>query len=271
MYLDKNDFLCYFEIQSIEERDFYMDFISCKQSSLQKKYIQHSHGTWEIVCQLEGEVRTQVNDKVFVLSPHDIMLIPPNTPHRGSSEESFRDLSLLANGMDFGEFKIIKDYRGDISNLMSMICRIYTEQEGNYGPLIESLTQALRQMIHHEIGVSGGSPAVEGLKKEIYENLSNGEFDLAQAVEKTGFDKDYFRRCFKKETGKTPTQYLIDLRITHAKQLLADSKLFSISSIADSCGFLDSFYFSTCFKKHVGISPVSYRKELFDIDDPDRL
>lgn len=244
-----------------------MDFIVCKESSPIKKYTTHSHSTWEIVCLLEGEVCTQVNDRSFMLSEHDIMLIPPNTPHKGSSEESFRDISLLANGMQFSEFKIIKDYRGDVRTLMSMICRIYTEQQGNYAPVVESLTRALQQVIHREIGSSDGSPAVEKLKKEIYENLSNSEFELADAVARTGFDKDYFRRCFKKETGKTPTQYLTDLRIMHAKQLLEDQKLFSISSIAASCGFIDSFYFSTCFKKHVGVSPAAYRKALL-ISEP---
>ena len=115
-------------------------------------------------------------------------------------------------------------------------------------------------MIKHKIGISSGSPAVEQLKKEIYENLSNPDFDLADAISKTGFDKDYFRRCFKRETGKTPTQYITDMRIVKAKQLLSDNKLFSIERVAHNCGFADSLYFSTCFKKHVGVSPLAYRK-----------
>ena len=94
----------------------------------------------------------------------------------------------------------------------------------------------------------------------IYENLSNIDFELSDAITDIGFDKDYFRRCFKRETGKTPTQYLTDMRIVSAKQLLVDNKLFSIEAVAHSCGFSDSLYFSTCFKKHVGLSPMQFRK-----------
>ena len=49
-----------------------MSIIDCKRSFPIKKYSSHSHKTWEIVCQLEGEVVTQVEDKVFTLSAGEI-------------------------------------------------------------------------------------------------------------------------------------------------------------------------------------------------------
>ena len=241
-----------------------MEFLSCRISSPIKKYSPHSHTNWEIVCLLEGEVKTQVGDKRFTLTAGQVMLIPPNVTHSGSSNDFFIDTSLVASGIDFNGFEIITDHRGDITSLLFMIFRICTEQEGDFKPVVDSLTSALCQMIKHELGSSSGSPAVEQIKKQIYENLSNQDFSLAAAISETGFDKDYFRRRFKQETGKTPTQYLTDMRIVNAKQLLADNKLFSIESIAHSCGFSDSLYFSTCFKKHVGVSPLAYRKGLFE-------
>ena len=239
-----------------------MEILSCKSSLPINKYNLHSHKAWEIVCQLEGEVITQVGEKSFTLSPNEIMLIPPNLPHKGYSNGIFRDMSLCADGLDFNGFEIIKDYRGEIASVISIISRLFTEQEGDYKPAVDSLIKAVCQMIKHRIGSSSDSPAVEQIKKEIYENLSNPDFSLSAAISKTGFDKDYFRRRFKRETGKTPTQYLTDMRIVNAKQLLADNKLFSIESIAHSCGFSDNLYFSTCFKKHVGLSPLAYRKKL---------
>jgi AraC-like DNA-binding protein len=97
------------------------------------------------------------------------------------------------------------------------------------------------------------------MKRTLYENLSNADFDLAKAISKTGYSDDHFRRRFFEETGKTPLQYLTDLRITHAKQLLLSKESFSVSTVALGCGFADSFYFSTCFKKHVGCSPRAYQ------------
>ena len=242
----------------MQKGDF-MEFLSCRISSPIKKYSPHSHTNWEIVCLLEGEVKTQVGDKSFTLTEGQIMLIPPDVLHSGVSSDYFRDISLVAAGIDFNGFEVITDHRGDITALLSMICRICTEQEGDFKPVADSLTSALCQMIKHELG-SSGSPTVEKLKKVIYENLSNIDFELSDAITDIGFDKDYFRRCFKRETGKTPTQYLTDMRIVSAKQLLVDNKLFSIEAVAHSCGFSDSLYFSTCFKKHVGLSPMQFRK-----------
>ena len=237
-----------------------MSIIDCKRSFPIKKYSSHSHKTWEIVCQLEGEVVTQVEDKVFTLSAGEIMLVPPNTAHKGSSNNSFTDMSVCSDDLDFGKFAVIKDSRGDIASIISIMIRIWTEREKDYKSVANSLLAAACEMINHEIGYSSSFPAVEQIKKEIYENLSNADFSLAAAISKTGFDKDYFRRRFKSETGKTPQQYMTDMRIVQAKQLLRDEKLFSVSSVANNCGFSDSLYFSTCFKKHTGLSPFEYRK-----------
>ena len=241
-----------------------MEILACKLSMPIRKYNLHSHKSWEIVCQLEGEVRTQVGENYFSLYPNEIMLIPPDVPHRGYSNGLFRDIALCATGIEFKEFEIIKDYRGEIASIISIIARLFTEQEGDYKPVADSLVKAVYQMINHKIGTSSDSPAVEQIKKDIYKNLSNQNFNLAAAIAETGFDKDYFRRCFKRETGKTPNQYLTFMRIVNAKQLLADNRFFSIEAVAHSCGFSDSLYFSTCFKKHVGVSPLAYRKSLID-------
>jgi len=241
-----------------------MGSINCKLSVPILKYELHSHNDWEIVCQLVGEAKTQVGDKTFALSPGEIMLIPPNVNHKGSSDGYFMDISLRGSDISFGKFEVLKDYRGDIAALISMIYRICIEQEGACNSVADALVSAVCRMIRHEIGNNSGHPAVEQIKKEIYDNLSNPKFSLASAIADTGFDKDYFRRCFKQETGKTPTQYITDMRIVKAKQLLSDSKFFSVEAIAHSCGFSDSLYFSTCFKKHVGVSPLAYRKSLIN-------
>lgn len=238
-----------------------MNCVSCKLSSLIKKYNIHSHDCWEIVCQLEGSVKTQVGDKTFTFSAGEVMIIPPNVMHKGSSDGFFKDLSLTAYGMELKDFEVLTDSDGEIASMLSVIARLYIEHNGNYKPVADSLAQAVCQLIKYKIGFSTSSPLVEQVKKEIYDNFSNPDFDLAATISKTNFDKDYFRRCFKKETGKTPYEYLVDIRINNAKQLLADSKHISVGAIAQSSGFSDSLYFSTCFKKHTGLCPLAYRKK----------
>jgi len=239
-----------------------MNIIRCHRSSPISRYNLHAHDEWEIVCQLEGEVRTQIGNESFTACPGDILIIPPHVPHKGIANAPFRDLALRAAAMDFPSLCVLRDYRGDITALISIIERLVTEREGDYQSVADSLAESVHRLIRHEIGIASGSPAVEQLKKLLYENLANTEFKLADHISATGFDPDHFRRRFKAETGKTPTQYLTSLRLVHAKQLLADPKQYPIDTVAHSCGFSDPFYFSTCFKKHIGISPIAYRKKI---------
>ncbi len=66
-------------------------------------------------------------------------------------------------------------------------------------------------------------------------------------------------RVFKSETGKTPHEYLVDLRISKARQLLADRR-FTIKEIAYQCGFQEPGSFSRVFQQRLGSPPRTYRK-----------
>ena len=64
---------------------------------------------------------------------------------------------------------------------------------------------------------------------------------------------------FKQQLGLTPMEYLIMIRLRHAKELLIESKMM-ISEIAQSCGYSSQYYFSNAFKKSFGMSPSEFRK-----------
>ncbi|WP_438348425.1 helix-turn-helix domain-containing protein [Paenibacillus sp. FA6] len=80
-------------------------------------------------------------------------------------------------------------------------------------------------------------------------------------AEISGLSADYFSRAFKKKVGKSPIEYLTEVRINHAKQLLILSNA-TLRSISHSVGFKDEFYFSRKFKAMTGRSPTSYVKEI---------
>ena len=78
--------------------------------------------------------------------------------------------------------------------------------------------------------------------------------DIAKSVY---LHPNYFFKLFKKYLGVSPTKYLLEVRIEHAKYLLMTTEL-SISEIADKCGFASQTYFSYVFKNSVGKSPTEY-------------
>lgn len=73
-------------------------------------------------------------------------------------------------------------------------------------------------------------------------------------------NKYYLTRVFKEQFGITINNYLLQIRITHAKQLLRFSDL-SIETIGNECGIPDANYFSRVFKKIEGSTPGEYRRQ----------
>ena len=71
--------------------------------------------------------------------------------------------------------------------------------------------------------------------------------------------KSHFSHSFKRYTGKSLREYITDIRLNYAKQLLEYSSL-NITQIAFSVGFNDSNYFSNVFKQKIGVSPLAYIK-----------
>ena len=72
--------------------------------------------------------------------------------------------------------------------------------------------------------------------------------------------KNYLCKIFHDSTGKTPIEYLIDLRMETARKRLTQSND-TVSEIAKTVGYRDPLYFSKEFRKKYGRSPVQYRKE----------
>lgn len=84
---------------------------------------------------------------------------------------------------------------------------------------------------------------------------------LADMAKRAGLSQSRFCAIFRQEFGIAPHQYLLQLRIEHAQELLRSTEL-SLFEIAEYCGFADAQHFSKVFKKAIGIAPGAYRRQL---------
>jgi AraC family transcriptional regulator len=98
--------------------------------------------------------------------------------------------------------------------------------------------------------------AIDYLKENYNQKLSNSEL-----LSIANLSPYYFIRLFKRETGKTPHEYLVHLKIEKAKELLSYSN-YSITEICFLCGFSEHSHFSKVFKKLTGSTPLNYRKSM---------
>ena len=85
------------------------------------------------------------------------------------------------------------------------------------------------------------------------------EIDLNGLAAELGITPIYAGQLFKKETGQNFLDYLTELRISKAKELLCGETL-SVQDVAETVGYSDLKYFSRLFKKATGVSPSDYKK-----------
>ncbi|MGQ4385159.1 GlxA family transcriptional regulator [Streptomyces sp. SAS_270] len=88
-----------------------------------------------------------------------------------------------------------------------------------------------------------------------------------QLAQQAGMSRRTLIRRFNSETGRPPMRWLLDTRLSHARELLESTDL-TVESVARRCGFGTSANFRTLFKTHVGVPPSVYR-DTFDRKDRD--
>ena len=97
--------------------------------------------------------------------------------------------------------------------------------------------------------------AVGYIQEHFGENLTVN--DLAEHY---GMSPNYFSSMFKKEMSRSAVNYITELRINQARELLYHSEL-SVVDISKKVGYEDSQYFFRVFKKYLGMTPLQYREE----------
>ena len=101
------------------------------------------------------------------------------------------------------------------------------------------------------------SDIIAAAKKMIDENFA-GNISLESVAESIALSPHYFSRLFSSQVGKTFIDYLTDLRMAQACQLLREGRL-SIKEVSSAVGYTDPNYFSRIFKKIIGQTPSEYR------------
>lgn len=123
--------------------------------------------------------------------------------------------------------------------------------------LCAALCGYVRQILQ-EYESTRSSALVRDIGRYLEENYQKN-ITLAMLEEEFFFNASYISRIFKQKTGVNYSDRLLDIRLTHAKELLRSTDR-SIGDISEETGFGNAKYFSRIFKEKVGVQPIVYRK-----------
>lgn len=101
-----------------------------------------------------------------------------------------------------------------------------------------------------------GSESFLAVMKYLNDNFQQ-DLSLKRISENLHLNPSYISQLIKNETGATYSQYVTELRIRKAKELLKTTK-FTLAEISEAVGFNDYFYFIKKFKRETGVTPGKY-------------
>ena len=176
----------------------------------------------------------------------------------GSEVERYLDHYELPNDKNVFFTGISPDYQW----LYNQTIQELQLKRANYEELLRILLRHILLMINrfvkedHTQGIDAFNE-IERATHYFNENY-NKDISIEQYAVEHLMSKNWFINCFKKIMKVTPMQYILQLRISTAKNLL-ESSTKNISEIADAIGYDNPLYFSRLFTKYVGVSPKEYR------------
>jgi AraC-like DNA-binding protein/mannose-6-phosphate isomerase-like protein (cupin superfamily) len=104
------------------------------------------------------------------------------------------------------------------------------------------------------------SPPIMKVIQWLHEQISE-DLSVSDLAEVAGLSSSYFRRCFHREVGSSPSDYVTQLRIERSKRMLAETDR-SITEIAMELGYNTSAYFTAVFHRETGTTPSEFRRQI---------
>lgn len=161
-------------------------------------------------------------------------------------------------------FRIIQEASGDPQQLMDAK---WLEGDSASAEEIDRAVSRGLTILHRAIKFRDskeqmkGNPTINKARQYLDAHFTEPGLTFQDVVDHVAMSASHFSTVFSQTTGFTFTQYLINLRLSKARELLYNTDMRS-SEIAYAVGFNDPHYFSYLFKKNTGITPSEFRSGL---------
>lgn len=245
----------------------------------------HFHDDIEIMQVLSGTVILRAGNERTVCSAGDIAYIPPLALHEIVAEtedaairglvfdlslirfESLRtDYPALFRESILHRFTVDSEYHTELTESLERIAKGYPEQSDIEkleisSELFRIFSLFLRAgIVQKDWHSSTHYIRIRPVTEYIEENFSR-KITISELSRLLNVCDDHCIRLFKAALSKTPSEYMIDVRLRHAMKLLSEQEE-TIQTISERCGFTTVSYFSKVFRERLGMTPSEFRKSI---------
>ena len=235
--------------------------------------VRQNRPTHALIYKYEGETLYQSNEKTVVSNASHLIYLPKGSNYRWTCVKSghcivvefdtdLNDCDLIAIDVQSSE-KIKSRLQRCETDLLQNSPHQHMEVCRALYDLLLSLLRGVRESEYVPLKKAEKlRPAVEYMTAHSAEKLSNEQLSAL-----VGMSTVYFRKLFAAVYGTSPINYLSQIRIKKAKQILK-SDFGSIAEVAASLGYCDVYHFSKAVKKSTGLSPMQYAKKQQTLSQP---
>lgn len=243
--------------------------------------VPHSHPFAEFICIESGEGQYRIDTNTYYVQRGALIVIPANRLHTEQSSETdplayyamgVANISLHVPELSPEEDKTMRPlifslgaHTEQVRSLFAGVYREIKKQEAGYELMAASLlfqfiVFLLRQTPLAPCAGCEPPPRLDfAAVKEYIDEHYTDRITLAQLADVAHTSKFHLSHKFSEQMGIPPVAYLIEKRITEAKQLLVSTQM-SVADIASAVGFPSACQFSQRFKRSAGCSPAEYRR-----------
>lgn len=224
---------------------------------------RHAHGNWELVYCTSKAGKFVFENAEIPYSEGDIVIIPPDVEHKNESIYGFTNIHLNVDNATFPfshPERVRDDGNKSLLHLFQDAYYLYTGDPERRAALLNAYGALIVRCISAYNSTRPKNKVAEQIKTSIVENYADANFDLESVLSSLPYCSDYLTKLMRNEVGMTPHQYLTNLRLQAASDLLCSVNS-SITEVSHLCGFNNPLYFSRLFKKKYGVSPREYYME----------
>ena len=268
----------YYKIDNIDDRTVNVLVNSCGEE-IAKNYFQTrmeaGRRDYYLMYILGGRMEAEINGKSGFLERGCAVCISPGTPYyyanmRDASEYvKYRWIHFTGNSVE----KILETCGITINEIMRVEVKeeiisywedLFYEFRNNTAK-VDGVGAIILQYILLKLGKSRVEWGNEGRKLDLSIRYIHTHLSENLAVEELSamefLSPSRYREVFRKVTGHSPSEYITLLRLRQAVELLNEGNT-TIEETALAVGYTDRLYFQRVFKKHMGITPGAYLKNI---------